>query len=170
MRKIGQIFRFLIPIIALAALVVFVAGLGRRGRMTKKAFVAAYDRMEEAWNTGNVDAIDEFMAPDCVTYLPPFPDIEGREAYKKYIRDTRSAFPEFQVKEYGYILEGNRGATQWTLRATQKDTGKQVSIIGSCVTEWVDGKCVKHWTYADQLGFMQQLGMKLVPAQAPAGK
>jgi len=162
MRRIGQIFRFLIPVIALATLVVFMTGAGKQ-RMTKKAFKAAYDRMVEAWNTGNVDAIDEFMAPDCVTHVPPNPDIVGREAYKKYIRDTRNDFPDFQVNEYEYILDGNMGATQWTVRATQKDTGKQVSIIGSCVTKWVDGKCVEHWMYSDNLGMMLQLGFKLVP-------
>jgi len=164
MRKIGQIFGFLIPVIALAALVVFLAGAGKQ-KMTKKAFKAAYDQMVEAWNTGNVDAIDEFMAPDCVTHEAPNPDMEGREAYKKYIRDTRSAFPEIQITEDEYILDGNIGATQWTFRATQKDTGKQVAIKGACVTKWEDGKCVEHWVYSDPLGFMLQLGFKLVPPE-----
>jgi len=164
MGKIGQTFRFLIPLIALAALVVFITGAGKQ-RMTKKAFKAAYDRMEEAWNRVNVDAIDEFMAPDCVIHAPPNPDIVGREAYKKYIRDTRIGYSDFKLNEYEYILDGNMGATQWTLGATQKDTGKQVSIIGSCVTKWVDGKCVEYWMYVDNLGLMLQLGFKLVPPE-----
>ena len=164
MRKIGQIFRFLIPIIALVALVLFMTGAGRR-RMRKAAFVAAYDRMDEAWNTDNVDALDEFMAPDCLTHNPPFPDIEGLEGYKKHVRDTRTDYPDSQLTQHVYIFDDDMGATMWTWRGTHKDTGKQWIEIGSCITKWVDGKCVEHWMLGDKLGAFQGMGFKLVPAE-----
>ena len=164
MRKIGKIFRFLIPVIALAALVVFMTGAGRRKR-AKAEYVAAGLAMAEAWNTGNVDALDEGFAPDYVTHhTAPSPDIEGREAYKKHIRDTREDFRDIQLTIDEAIRDGNTGVSTFTWRATHKDTGKQVTKIG-CVVAHIgaDGKIVEEWNYADNLGLLQQLGFKLVP-------
>lgn len=165
MRKIGQIFRFLIPVIALVALVVFMTGAGRRGRMTKKAFVGAYNQWEEAWSTNNPDLLEATIDPDCVTHIPPGPDFESLEAYKQNVRDTLSAFPDFKATHHEYILEGNWGATLWSWTGTHKDTGKRVKVTGACITKWENGKCVEHWTFADNLGLQQQLGYKLVPAK-----
>ena len=163
MRKIGQTFTFLILIIAVAALVVFMIGAGRR-KMRKAEYVAAGRAMAEAWNTGNVDALDEVYAPDYVTHNPPFPDIEGREAYKKHIRDTRATFPDVQLTILEAILDGNIGATTWTWRGTHKETGKQVTMTGCVIAHLgADGKIVEEWEWADWLGMLQQLGFKLVP-------
>jgi predicted ester cyclase len=134
-------------------------------RMTKKAFKAGIDRMVEPWNTGNVDALDKFMAADCVTHWPPGPDIVGREAYKKSVSDRRSILLDLRFTIHEYILDGNWGANPWSWTATHKDTGKQVKVTGVCITKWVNGKCVEHWVFADNLGLQQQLGFKLVPAQ-----
>jgi len=168
MRKIGQTLRFLIPVIVLVALVVFMTGLGRR-RMTKKAFVAAVAHMPEAWNTGNVDALDEMYTPDAVFHNPPFPD-QSLEGYKKYVRDTRRTFPEVQLTLDEYILDGNKGATMFTWRATHT-SGAQVTMTGCVVAHLgVDGKIVEEWNYADRLGMFQQLGFKLVPPGEQGGK
>ncbi len=164
MRKTGQIFRFLIPIIALVVLVVLITGLGRR-RMTKKAFVGAYTEWEEAWTTNNPDLLERTIAADCVTHIPPGPDIESLEDYKQHLRDTLAAFPDFSATHHEYILEGNWGATLWSWTGTHKDTGKWVKVTGACITKWENGKCVEHWTFADNLGLQQQLGFKLVRAK-----
>ncbi|MBA7466904.1 hypothetical protein ES707_02098 [subsurface metagenome] len=127
--------------------------------------MAAVGHMAEAWNTGNVDALDEVYAPDFVThYTAPNPDIEGLEAYKKHVRDTLSRFPDVQLTMHEYILDGNMGATTWTWRGTQKDTGKQVTMTGCVVSRiGADGKIAEEWEWADWLGMFQQLGFKLVP-------
>ena len=169
MRKIGQMLSFLIPIIALATLVVFMTGAGKQ-RMTKKAFVAAYHQEEEAWNTNNPDLLDAIIASDCVTHTPPGPDIVGLEAFKQSVRDTLTTFPDFRVTHHEYILDGNWGAAPWSWTGTHKDTGKRVKVTGVCITKWVNGKCVEHWVFADNLGLQQQLGFKLVPPGEQGGK
>jgi predicted ester cyclase len=164
MRKIGKIFKFLIPVIALVAFVVFMTGAGRRERV-RAEYVAAGRAMEEAWNTGNVDALDEAFAPDYVThYTAPNPDIEGREAYKKHIRDTLKDFRDVQLTIDEAIRDGNIGVSTFTWRGTHKGTGKQVTFTG-CVVSHIgaDGKIVEEWEWADWLGMLQQLGFKLVP-------
>lgn len=133
--------------------------------MTKKAFVAAYDQWEQAWGTNNPDLLEATIAPHVVTHIPPGPDIIGLEDYKQMLRDTLSAFPDFSATHHEYLLDGNWGGTLWSWTGTHKDTGKRVKVTGACITKWVDGKCVEHWTFADNLGLQQQLGFKLVPAE-----
>jgi len=81
MRRIGQIFRFLIPLIALVALVVFMTGAGRRRRAAEEKKAKFDQFVREAWNTGNTDLLDKVFAPEVVLHNYPEPDRKGLEAY-----------------------------------------------------------------------------------------
>jgi len=169
MRKIGQTLRFLIPVIALVALVVFMTGAGRRKR-AKEAFLAAVAPVYEAWNTGNADLLDEVYAPDCLFHWPPYPDTEGLEAHKQFLAAVRSAFPDFQLTMDQAMLDGDLGLTRWTWRGTHTGeffglppTGKRVVVSGCTIGQWVEGKVVEEWKYSDELGAHQQLGFKVIP-------
>ena len=171
MRKIGQIFRFLVPVIALAALVVFLAGAGRRKRA--KEIRAKIRIIEKGWNTQNLDLFDEVYAPHFVSHSAPFPDTEGLEAFKQKATEVFKAFPDFQLTFHEIIVEGDTHATPWTWQGTHTGrsvlfpppTGKKVTGTGLCYGHWEDGKVVEAREYEDHLGVMQQLGFKLVPAK-----
>ncbi|MBA7647627.1 hypothetical protein ES703_55404 [subsurface metagenome] len=105
------------------------------------------------------------------------PDSEGLEAYKQYIEDTRSAYPDLQFTIEEIIVNGDTTAVWFTFRGTHKGqsttfpfppTGKEVTMMGCTVGHWVEGKAVEQWIYADWLGLMQQLGFTLTPLQPPA--
>ena len=172
MRKIGQIFKFLIPVIALAALVVFMTGAGRRRRVEKE-IRAKLAIVEKAWRTHNLDLFDELYAPHLVHHSAPFPDIEGLEAYKQNAAEVFKAYPDMQLTFDEIIVEGDTHAAPFTWQGTNTGesaispppTGKQITGTGLCYGHWEDGKIVEHWTYEDYLGVMQQLGFKLVPAE-----
>ena len=123
--------------------------------------------IEEAWNKRNVEALDEFYAPNIVLRRPPFSDIEGLEAFKESHRSFLSAFPDLQMTIEDIIVEGDRDALRDTMRGTHTGesstmgppTGKQVTTVGIAITHWEGGKRVDEWQYADQLGFLQQLGL-----------
>ena len=160
MRKIGQVFRFLIPVIALVALVVFMTGAGRRRRAKKVRGVAL---IYEAWNTGNVDLLDEVHSPDIVRYGPSSPWVEEDfQANKQRILDLHRDFPGFQLTMDWLLVEGDRTADSYTIRIPL-ESGKEVVMKGSCHHRWKDGKIVEVWEYDDWLGLYQQLGYKLVP-------
>ena len=161
MRKIGQIFKILIPIIAVAALVVFMTGFGRRRRA--KEIRAKILIIEKAWNTQDLDLFDEVYAPDIIVHSAPYPDKEGLEAWKQHATGAFEAFPDFQFTIENIIVEGDTHAAPWTWQGTHKDTGKKVIVKGLCYGHWVDGKLAEAREYEDHLGLMQQLGFKLVP-------
>ena len=175
MRKIGKNFNFLIPVITFAVLVAFMAGCENREK-AKLEERKAYARrvVDEAYNKGNLDVLDEHHVADYVYHIPPNPDIEGLEAYKQFITDLRNGYPDLQLTIDEIIVEGDIVAIRWTLQGTHTGqsptlgippTGKKVTFTGCAVTHWVDDKIVEEWNYADHLGLMQQLGFNIVPPQ-----
>jgi len=176
MRKIGQIFRFLIPVIALAALMVFLVGAGRRERARlekNKALVARWD--EELWNKGNMAVADEIVASNHIRHEDTLPEgiIRGREALKQLIMACRTAWPDLHVTEIDVFAEGDKVATHWVLRGTftgvvegwPPPTGKEMLFQGAIIFRIADGKVAESWCYLQDLVLMSQMGMKLVPAQ-----
>ena len=53
--------------------------------------------MEELFNhTGNLDAADEIIAPDYVSYEPTSGEVRGIEGAKQFAAAYREAFPDLQ--------------------------------------------------------------------------
>ena len=123
---------------------------------------------EEAWLKGNVDAFDEVYAADYVWHRPPLPDLEGVEAAKQSVGDTRQAYSDIQIKYEEWAAEGDSIAYRWTWQAKHTGesptlpippTGKEVTLQGCTVVHIADGKVIEEFEYSDYLGFLQQLGV-----------
>jgi steroid delta-isomerase-like uncharacterized protein len=128
--------------------------------------------VDEIFNQGRIEAIDELVAPDAVDHaaLPGMPP--GREGIKRRAAMIRSAFPDFQIIVEDQVAEGDRVAGRYTMRGTHQGdlmgippTGKPVSIIAMDVIRVRDGRLVEHWGQIDMLGMMQQLGVVPAPGQ-----
>lgn len=132
---------------------------------------------DEAFHKGNVNALDEIVAPDMVHHQPPGPDLKGLAAYKQMVADMRKAFSDIKLTFDEIIVEGEVSAARWTFQGTHTGqmadmppippTGKRVTMTGIGLIHTVNGKVVEMWQYPDMLGFMQQLGV--VPPMGKAG-
>ncbi len=129
-----------------------------------KAIIRRY--LEEAWNRGNVDIIDEVMAPNYARYMPGSDKPLSREGQKQRILAFRRAFPDWQLAVEDMIVEGDkvtfrmagRGTHQGTFMGTPP-TGKQVTVTAIDIARFADGKIVEQWGQMDMLGILQQLGV-----------
>jgi predicted ester cyclase len=133
-------------------------------------FKAKFRRVwDEAVNKGNLDALDELYAPNVVVHRPPMGDLEGLEAYKQSLADSRTGSPDLQMTFDEILLEGeNRHASRSTTRGTHTGqmaslpippTGKPWVTAVGVVSHMEEGKYVEIWEYADWLGLFQQLGV-----------
>jgi len=122
----------------------------------------------EVWNQGKFDVLEELVAPDCVTHDPAAPggEIRGLDGIKELVSMYRNAFPDTELEIKDLILDGNKVAARITASGTHKGalmgiapTGKRVSISGTSITHFRDGKQVESWASYDQLGMLQQLGV-----------
>jgi len=132
---------------------------------------AIFRRMvEEIFNRGNMNLVDEFLAPDFIEReeLPPgIPP--GREGVKQMTIMFRSAFPDFKATIDDMIAEGDKVVVRMTWSGTHKGefmgispTGKSVSFGVIDIVRFSGDKFVEHWGMMDSTSMMQQLGA--VPA------
>jgi steroid delta-isomerase-like uncharacterized protein len=130
--------------------------------------------LEEAFNSGNLDVVDELVAPEFVNHDAALPEPGvGIEAAKASITGYREAFPDLRLTIEQQLAEGEYVTTRWSARGTHQGnlmgmapTGKQATVAGITIDRIVDGRFVESWTNWDTLGLMQQLGV--IPALATA--
>jgi steroid delta-isomerase-like uncharacterized protein len=126
--------------------------------------------IEEIWNRGNYDVVDELVAGDYIGHsAKAAQDTHGPEGVKQFYTALRAAFPTIHFMIEDQIAEGDKVVTRWTARATHTGefqgippTGKVGTITGITIDRIAAGKLVEGWTELDGLGLLQQLGV--IPA------
>ncbi len=123
---------------------------------------------DEIYSKGNFAAIAELFATDFVCHYAPFgvaPDLEG---YKRNVTDSLAPFADMNCTAEDMVAEGDKVAIRWSWRGIHKGeymgiapTGRQVTMTGISILRIVGGKIVEEWGESDNLGFMEQLGVKL---------
>ena len=123
--------------------------------------------LEEVFNAGNLDVIDEIISEDYVHHDPAMPEEgHGREHLKEFARMYRSAFPDIHIEVEDQIAEGDRVATRWRGTGTHEGelmgispTGNRVTVVGNTIERIAEGQIAETWDNYDALGMMQQLGV-----------
>jgi steroid delta-isomerase-like uncharacterized protein len=128
--------------------------------------------VEEIWNQGNVDILEELVASDFIIHAPQA-EIHGREGAKQYLAMLRGGFPDIHFTIEDQFADGDRVMTRWTARGTHKGafqgippTHKPVRLAGTDIDRIANGKVVECWTSTDDLGLLQQLGVVAGPEHA----
>jgi steroid delta-isomerase-like uncharacterized protein len=152
------------------------SGSERRMRVSAEENRAVVRReMEELFNhTGNLDAVEEIISPDYVSYEPTSGETRGIEGARQFAAAYREAFPDLETTIEDMVAEGDkvvvrfrgRGTHQGETEAFGPPTGKRMEITGITIKRVSEGKIAEAWTNFDALGMMQQLGLIPEPAQA----
>jgi steroid delta-isomerase-like uncharacterized protein len=125
------------------------------------------------WEEGNIDLVDELLAPDYVNRTPATPDQPtGPEGVKGVVGMFRTGMPDLKVVIEDMIAEGDKVAVRYTLEGTHEGelfgvppTGRRLSIKSIAVERVSEGKIREHWRVTDSLDMMQQLGVVPEPGQ-----
>ncbi|HKP94827.1 MAG TPA: ester cyclase [Fibrobacteria bacterium] len=131
---------------------------------------AIIQRYLKAWNTADLHAFDELLAPDfrshCGTQHTCTMVKIDREAYKKLVTLYHAAFPDIKFEIDEMIAEGDKVVVRWTATGTHKGefagippTNESIIITATVVERIKDGKVMEHWANRDDLGLLQQLGV-----------
>lgn len=108
--------------------------------------------VDEVWNKRNVDALEQFVAPDLIEHNP-FPRYAPNLAgLKQALTDFLAAYPDLANIVEDLIAEGDKvvARTTWTGTHTgewmgAKGTGRRVVVNGVQIVRVKDGKFVEHW-------------------------
>jgi len=119
------------------------------------------NRVAQAISEGDLDALDELMAPALA------------EEFKRDVTELRRAFPDYAGTNVEQIAEGEKVANRFVFLGTHlgefervTPTGKRVEFIGHSIDRVVEGKIVQSWVEVDLLGVMRQLGAVPEPEQS----
>jgi steroid delta-isomerase-like uncharacterized protein len=125
--------------------------------------------LEETFNEGKVELIDELVAPGAVNHDPATPaqmrELRGPDVFKATVSMYRTAFPDVRITVDDVIAADDKVVLRWHSEGTHRGelaglapTGAHGSVTGIGIDQWKDGKVVEAWTEWDNLGLARQLG------------
>ena len=153
--------------------------------MTSSQNAALLAQWADLWG-GNISLADEPVTDDFMTHVAPLPwapDVGktgGREALKQWISGGyRGLSPDMQFSiDVGPIADEQHLVVRWKARGTYRGgfpgaspdaVGREVTFTGTDILRIADGKIAEYWGDADSLLFIQQLGVREVPAYTQQG-
>ena len=127
--------------------------------------------IEEVWNNGRLDVVDEVFAPDYEEHNPRPGQERGIDGYKSGVSMLRAAFPDLRLAVLDVVAEGDLVALRYALRGTQDGelmgwpgSGRQVASHGMVFARFEDGKIVERSGVQDMLTLLAQIGAYPAPA------
>jgi len=121
--------------------------------------------VDEVWNEGNFDTVDELVDDDYYHQSSQIPDFDGPERLKELVSELHAAFPDAHFAIEEVVSEGDTVVHRWTFRGTHEGpwfgiqpTGAEVEVRGTATHHFKNGRIVEHLTDWDAMGMLQQLG------------
>ena len=140
--------------------------------ITMEEAQALVEKDQKIWNEGNMDMVDEIIAPDYVEHTANIPedDVVGIEAFKERVTILRTFFPDFNVNVEELIVKDDRIVWRWICSGTNTvtltdipPTGKKMQFEGVGILRVVDGKIVERVMYYNEAARLVQLGYTIAP-------
>ena len=119
---------------------------------------------EEAWSKGNLEVLDEVVAPSFKQNQYDRPST--REGFKAIIQEVRTAFPDLKVTLEDSVAADDKVWMLVTCRGTHlgqfkgiPPTGRRFEISEVHIGRFENGKAVEHWGVSDMARLMEHLGV-----------
>jgi steroid delta-isomerase-like uncharacterized protein len=129
--------------------------------------------IEEVYNEGNLDVVDELMAPDIFDHAAVPEHQHGIDGFKHVMEWVRDIGPDTHYAIDDTIVEGDKVAVRMTQSGTRTGTLKGILPTGKSFSvdyvHWfrlADGKVAELWAVRDDLSRLQQLGLIPVPGES----
>jgi steroid delta-isomerase-like uncharacterized protein len=127
---------------------------------------------QTAFSTGDIEEVDDFIAPDFVLYDKN--DTQGVKlgtvGFILWVDSIRTGFPDWQQTIKSVICQDDWVAVHYTVTGTHTGnlpnlpaTGNTLTLDGIYVMRLVDGHIAEMWNMYDQLSLLRQLGVLPAP-------
>ena len=121
------------------------------GTETNPVAIQTLERLLEAFNAHDIEAVMSFFADDCVLEMPRGPDpwgqrLEGRERVREGLASRFAGIPDVHYGDDRHWLAGDRGCSEWLLTGTSVE-GQRIAVPGCDLFQFRDGKIVRKDSY-----------------------
>jgi steroid delta-isomerase-like uncharacterized protein len=136
--------------------------------MSKQINIKAQTKFGEAINSGNLEVMNDLVAPNAIENDPAPGQDKGAQGYIDFFTKLRTAFPDLKIEVEQLVADDENVAFAYTMTGTHKGdfngipaTHKKVKARGLQISRFEDGKMVERWGSSDELGILKQLGAEV---------
>jgi steroid delta-isomerase-like uncharacterized protein len=121
---------------------------------------------EEVWNRGNLDVLDQLLAPHYINHTPSTPNPPpGAAGLKPIVLAMRQAFPDLHYEIKDIVATDDAVVMRVLMTGTHRGdlfglapTGRRVTVDQINIERIENGRIAEHWRVTDELKLMRQLG------------
>jgi predicted ester cyclase len=139
--------------------------------VSKEANIAAQVKFGEAVVSGKLEGLRDVVDAKALDHDPGPGQGLGPEGFIQYFGDLRKGFPDLNIAAEKLVADDDSVALAYTITGTHQGefmglapTGRKISARGVQIARFENGKMVERWGSSDQLGILQQLGVKAAGA------
>jgi predicted ester cyclase len=118
---------------------------------------------------GNIDVLDEVLAPNYVRHCQAMPpglqEIHGSKQFKAFVGDFISAVSDYSETFDVIMADSDKVAYVTTMKGTQTGpmgglpaSGKKFTCVNIIIQRFEDGKVAETWVTWDNVAMLSQLG------------
>lgn len=133
--------------------------------MSVEANLALVRRYQEVYNSNQLEALAEVLAPEFQPHnlMPGVPNsLEGLKGLHVL---TLAAYPDFYVSVEDLFGAADKVVMRFIITGTHQGnfmgvppTGVKIHVTGISIFRVANGQIVEHWGEENSLGWMQQIG------------
>jgi predicted ester cyclase len=138
----------------------------RRNAMPQANIQITRRVLEELFDKGNFDALDELVHPDFVNHEAPPDNPQGPAGLKETVSWLRGLWGPMRAEIEDEICEGDKVVARVTMHGRhlgeflgKAPTGKEYAVEHIHIWRLEEGKVIEHWSVRDDLGQALQLGL-----------
>jgi predicted ester cyclase len=139
--------------------------------MSKDANIGAQVKFGEAVVSGKLERLRDVVDAKARDHDPGPGQGLGPDGFIHYFGELRKGFPDLNIVGEKLVADDDNVAIAYTLTGTHQGefmgiapTGRKISARGVQIARFENGKLVERWGSSDQLGILQQLGVKAAGA------
>ena len=120
---------------------------------------------DAVWNRGELDVLDEIMAPDYLNHSPGLPNpAPGPAGLKPIVRAMRQGIPDLHYEILDMVIAPDKAAIYLRVTGTHRGdlfgiraNGRKIDVRQMQI-EWISaGRITQHWRITDELTLLRQL-------------
>jgi len=139
--------------------------------MSKEANIASQVKFGEAVVSGKLEGLRDVVDAKALDHDPGPGQGLWPKGFIHYFGELRKGFPDLNIAAEKLVADDDSVALAYTITGTHQGefmglapTGRKISARGVQIARFQNGKLVERWGSSDQLGILQQLGVKAAGA------
>ena len=129
--------------------------------------IAVVKKYPEVWSSGNLEELNKIIAPNFAGHFIGGFEYKGIDGAKKWVLETRNAFPDWKEELIDIIVQDNKVVTRHHSIGTHlgtwdgiDSTGNKVDIYEVEIYRLEKGKIVEQWGFWDEINLKKQMVAK----------